>query len=195
VNADPMTWNTPFSAGSICSTVSDLITWQRALNQGRVVRPAGLSLMRAPTVLSDGTTVDYGLGTRREICKSTSYSDTPVPAAASTTRLSIIPTTISPPPSSPILSLPSAASSLPAASRAPCLRSRPAPEAEQSLSEADIASFSGRFESAEGSAILFDDQGRIYVKFAEDGPLLPLVYLGDGAFATGPSTISKFYMK
>ena len=65
VNADPMTWDTPFSGGGICSTVSDLITWQRALNQGLVVSQAGLAVMRAATVLRDGTTIDYGLGTRR----------------------------------------------------------------------------------------------------------------------------------
>src|SRR5581483_8922730 len=35
------------------------------LNEGRVISPAGLALMRAPTVLSDGSQVDYGLGTRR----------------------------------------------------------------------------------------------------------------------------------
>ncbi|HET6844338.1 MAG TPA: hypothetical protein VFK06_22040 [Candidatus Angelobacter sp.] len=71
----------------------------------------------------------------------------------------------------------------------------PAPVVEQPLSEADIAGFSGKFESAEGPAILFGDQGRIRVKFIENGPSLPLVYLGDGAFAVGPNTISKAYMK
>jgi len=59
LNADPMTWNTPFSSGGICSTVSDLIIWQRALNQGRIISANGLALMRAPTVLSDGTAIDY----------------------------------------------------------------------------------------------------------------------------------------
>src|SRR5581483_6804406 len=64
VNADTMTWNTPFAGGGLCSTVSDLVTWQHALNGGRVLSAAGLALMRAPTVLKDGTHVDYGMGTR-----------------------------------------------------------------------------------------------------------------------------------
>ena len=76
-----------------------------------------------------------------------------------------------------------------------CLPSRPCPVAEHPLSEADIVGFSGKFESAEGTAILFGDQGRIRVKFTENGPSLPLVYLGDGAFTAGPNMISKAYLK
>ena len=64
-NAEPMTWETPFAGGGICSTAADLITWQRALNHGLVVSGAGLAVMRAATMLSDGTMIDYGLGTRR----------------------------------------------------------------------------------------------------------------------------------
>jgi len=71
----------------------------------------------------------------------------------------------------------------------------PLPISEHLLSEADIARYSGKFESAEGTAILFGDQGRIRVKFAENGSSLPLVYLGDGVFAAGPDTISRFYLK
>ena len=71
----------------------------------------------------------------------------------------------------------------------------PMPVAEHPLSEADIVGFSGKFESAEGTAILFGDQGRIRVKFTENGPSLPLVYLGDGAFTAGPNMISKAYLK
>src|SRR6185369_6411470 len=59
-----MTWSLPFAAGAICATAADLITWQQALENGRVISPAGLAQMRTPSRLNDGTTIDYGLGTR-----------------------------------------------------------------------------------------------------------------------------------
>jgi CubicO group peptidase (beta-lactamase class C family) len=48
----------------VCATASDLIAWQAALDGGRVIGAASLAEMRAPTVLRDGTRIDYGLGTR-----------------------------------------------------------------------------------------------------------------------------------
>ena len=64
VNAAFMSWKLPFAAGAICATASDLLKWQAALDLGRVLTPSSLALMRTPTTLSDGTTIDYGLGTR-----------------------------------------------------------------------------------------------------------------------------------
>jgi D-alanyl-D-alanine carboxypeptidase len=195
MNADPMTWNTPFSAGSICSTVSDLITWQRALNEGRLISPAGVALMRAPTMLSDGTAVDYGLGTRRgDLQGHRIFGHTGTGGGFNNALeyypdddLIIVVLTNS---DTPVSGLSIAGSIARAVLGIPST-----PIAEHPLSEADIAGFSGRFESAEGPAILFGDQGRIRVKFVENGPSLPLVYLGDGAFVAGPNTISKAYLK
>ncbi|HMD36005.1 MAG TPA: serine hydrolase domain-containing protein [Vicinamibacterales bacterium] len=62
--APSITWSLPFAAGAICATAADLITWQQALENGRVISPAGLARMRTPSRLNDGTTIDYGLGTR-----------------------------------------------------------------------------------------------------------------------------------
>jgi len=59
-----MTWSLPSAAGAVCATASDLIRWQIALDSGRVISAASLRRMRTPTRLSDGTDVDYGLGTR-----------------------------------------------------------------------------------------------------------------------------------
>ena len=59
-----MTWSLPFAAGSICATASDLVRWAIALDAGRVISTANLGRMRAPPRLSDGTAIDYGLGTR-----------------------------------------------------------------------------------------------------------------------------------
>jgi CubicO group peptidase (beta-lactamase class C family) len=54
-----------FAAGGLCSTVVDLGRWQTALDEGRVVTPATLAEMSAPTPLPDGVEVDYGYGVRR----------------------------------------------------------------------------------------------------------------------------------
>jgi len=64
VNAAFMTWKLPFAGGAVCATATDLVKWQAALDLGRVLTPSSLALMRTPTTLSDGTTIDYGLGTR-----------------------------------------------------------------------------------------------------------------------------------
>ncbi len=195
VNADPTTWNTPFSGGGLCSTVSDLTAWQAALNQGRVVSRAGLALMRAATVLSNGIMVDYGLGTRRgdlqghRIFGHTGngggfnavleyYPDDDLPIAVLTNS----DTTVT-------------ALNIAGRIARTVLNISPAPLSEQPLSEADIDRYSGKFESAEGTAVLFGDQGRIRVKFEESGASLPLVYLGDSAFDAGPDRVARFYLK
>ena len=195
VNAAPMTWNTPFSGGGLCSTVSDLVTWQLALNQGRVVSPAGLALMRAPTVLSDGTAVDYGLGTRRGELQSHHIFGHTGSGGGFNNVLEYYPDD-----DLTIIVLTNSESSVTALDIAgriarSVLNIPPTTVSEHALSEAEIRSFSGKFESAEGTAFLFEDQGHIRVKFAESGPSVPLVYLGDDAFAAGPHTVSKLYLK
>jgi CubicO group peptidase (beta-lactamase class C family) len=59
-------WAEPrfFAAGGLCSTVLDLVRWESALEDGRVVSPAMLRAMRTPARLPDGLEVDYGYGTR-----------------------------------------------------------------------------------------------------------------------------------
>ena len=63
-NADYISWKSVFSAGALCSTVMDLANWQRALDEGGVVKTAGLVQMRSPTQPAAGPPIDYGLGTR-----------------------------------------------------------------------------------------------------------------------------------
>ncbi len=60
VNADPLDMSVPFSAGSICSTVEDLLRWNAALAAGKVVSPADYVAMTT----SHGIAGDekYGLG-------------------------------------------------------------------------------------------------------------------------------------
>jgi CubicO group peptidase (beta-lactamase class C family) len=49
-------------AGGLCSTVGDLVRWTHLLYGGKVVAPASLAQMMAPTVLAGGDTVAYGFG-------------------------------------------------------------------------------------------------------------------------------------
>lgn len=59
-------WKDPrfFAAGGLCSTVLDLVKWESALEDGRLISPAMLRAMRAPARVSDGSEAGYGYGTR-----------------------------------------------------------------------------------------------------------------------------------
>src|SRR5688572_9093635 len=52
----------PFSAGALCSTVGDLVKWQRALDGGKVVSPASYALMTTADSLPSGRKLNYGFG-------------------------------------------------------------------------------------------------------------------------------------
>jgi CubicO group peptidase (beta-lactamase class C family) len=52
----------PFAAGALCSTVGDFVTWQRALDGGKVVSPASYALMSTTDSLSSGRKINYGFG-------------------------------------------------------------------------------------------------------------------------------------
>lgn len=54
------TW--PFSAGSLCSTPGDMITWLQALHGGKVLSPRSYAEMITPATLNDGTPLRYGMG-------------------------------------------------------------------------------------------------------------------------------------
>ncbi len=54
------TW--PFAAGSVCSTVGDMVTWLRALHGGRVLSPASYAEFITPARLNDGTPIRYSMG-------------------------------------------------------------------------------------------------------------------------------------
>lgn len=52
----------PYSAGSLCSTVGDLVTWLRALHGGQVLPDSSYREMITPGTLTDGTPVRYAMG-------------------------------------------------------------------------------------------------------------------------------------
>jgi len=54
------TW--PFSAGSLCSTAGDMVTWVKALHGGKVLSPKSYAELITPSKLNDGTPLRYGMG-------------------------------------------------------------------------------------------------------------------------------------
>lgn len=61
VNADPLSMNQPFAAGALCSTVGDLVAWQRALAGGRVVKSESYTAMITPEGVASDRGYGYGL--------------------------------------------------------------------------------------------------------------------------------------
>lgn len=62
VNDTPLSMSPPFAAGALCSTVEDLLAWQRALATGKVVSEDSYRAMITPLPLNDGTPQRYGFG-------------------------------------------------------------------------------------------------------------------------------------
>jgi hypothetical protein len=54
------TW--PYAAGSICSTVGDLIAWNHALHGGRLLSSASYQELITPGTLNGGTVLRYAKG-------------------------------------------------------------------------------------------------------------------------------------
>ncbi len=55
----------PYAAGSLCSTVGDLVKWLQALHGGQVLPEASYQDMITPVPLDDGTPVRYAMGLAR----------------------------------------------------------------------------------------------------------------------------------
>lgn len=62
VNASPLSMRQPFSAGALCSTVGDLVAWQRNLVTHRLISAASTALMTTSGTLVDGSATGYGFG-------------------------------------------------------------------------------------------------------------------------------------
>jgi CubicO group peptidase (beta-lactamase class C family) len=60
------TW--PYAAGSLCSTVGDLVRWNEALHEGGLLEPGSYEELITPRPLIDGSPVRYAMGiTNQEI--------------------------------------------------------------------------------------------------------------------------------
>lgn len=62
VNDAPIGMTQPYAAGSLCSTVRDLLTWQAALSSGRIVSDDSYRLMITPARLANDSSTGYGYG-------------------------------------------------------------------------------------------------------------------------------------
>ena len=62
VNGSYLSMRLPYAAGSLGSSVVDLLAWQRALIHNRAVSPDSFAAMTTPGVLNDGSTIDSGYG-------------------------------------------------------------------------------------------------------------------------------------
>jgi CubicO group peptidase (beta-lactamase class C family) len=61
-NADFISMDLPFAAGSLCSTVGDLATWTRLLHGAKLVTASSFSTMTTPVGLTSGRAMTYGFG-------------------------------------------------------------------------------------------------------------------------------------
>jgi CubicO group peptidase (beta-lactamase class C family) len=61
-NADYISMDLPYAAGSLCSTVSDLVAWTRLLHSGKLVNNASFTTMTTPVKLTSGRPMSYGFG-------------------------------------------------------------------------------------------------------------------------------------
>lgn len=57
-------WENVFAGGAVCSTAADLMRWEAALDDGRLLSPAMLKLARTPTQPVEGPRIDYGFAMR-----------------------------------------------------------------------------------------------------------------------------------
>ncbi len=59
MRAEYMDHTYPYAAGSLCSTVNDLVAWNAALHGGRILGPRAYAEMVTPGTLADGTPLRY----------------------------------------------------------------------------------------------------------------------------------------
>lgn len=52
----------PYAAGSLCSSAGDLVAWNRALHNGKILSPASYKELITPGTLNDGTRLRYAKG-------------------------------------------------------------------------------------------------------------------------------------
>jgi CubicO group peptidase (beta-lactamase class C family) len=62
VNDDPLSMRLPYAAGSLGSSVMDLLAWQKALEEHKLLSKEGYEKMRTPAHLIDGSSTTYGYG-------------------------------------------------------------------------------------------------------------------------------------
>lgn len=61
-NAAWLSMELPYAAGSLCSTIGDLVNWTARLHSGRIVNAASFREMTTPVKLPSGRPMSYGFG-------------------------------------------------------------------------------------------------------------------------------------
>jgi CubicO group peptidase (beta-lactamase class C family) len=62
VNDDPLSMNIPGAAGALCSSVTDLLKWQTAMNANSLISQQSYDLMTTPARLNNDSVTTYGYG-------------------------------------------------------------------------------------------------------------------------------------
>jgi D-alanyl-D-alanine carboxypeptidase len=62
VNAAYISMDLPYAAGSLCSSVGDLVAWTRLLHSGKIVNPTSFQAMTTPVKLPVPRSMSYGFG-------------------------------------------------------------------------------------------------------------------------------------
>lgn len=62
VNTGFLSMELPYAAGSLCSTVGDLVAWSNQLSSGGIVSAASFKEMTTPVKLTSGRPMNYGFG-------------------------------------------------------------------------------------------------------------------------------------
>ncbi|HEX3577127.1 MAG TPA: serine hydrolase domain-containing protein [Thermoanaerobaculia bacterium] len=196
VNAEPMSWDAPFAGGGLCSTVLDLVRFERAIEDHRLFSDSMLKMMRTPSTLSDGLSVDYGFGTRlgnlgghrivghtgngggfRNIFERFPDDDLTIVVLTNADGGAVRPAMIATRIARLVLGIPEE------------------PMRDLPLSAADAAPFLGTFESDEGTVTNVPREGGIGFRPGTAGPLIPLHYQGGTTFAITPDERVTMMMK
>jgi CubicO group peptidase (beta-lactamase class C family) len=62
VNDEALSMNTPGAAGALCSTVLDMLRWQRALDNNTLITAESRAMMVTEATLNDGSPTGYAYG-------------------------------------------------------------------------------------------------------------------------------------
>jgi len=194
VTAETISWTPVFSGGAVCGNATDLLNWEAALESGRVV--SSLQVMREPTLLPDGTSIDYGFGTRLGAIEGhRCYGHTGGGGGFSNVLLSlpddhlivvVLKNTEGGTPSTTIAArVARAVLNLPK----PALKDLP-------LSGEEIARYAGIFDSDEGPIEALARENQLWARpVGNSGEANRLWYQGDGVFVLGEESVVRFLPK
>jgi len=186
-----ITWSLPFAAGAVCATAADLVRWQSALESGRLISRAGLTTMRTPTTLTDGSQIDYGLGTRiGTIGKHAVFGHTGDGGGFATMLMTVPDARLT------VAVLTNTQGSPPydiaeAMVRAALHEPRPRPR-DLEAPEAELTAIAGHYDSDEGPVDLLPCGRRLCARLAGINQDLPAPRQGANEYAVRPGVDARF---